>query len=72
MSEPINSDFIGLDWSGFDPKSTPYVEEAVELRDSNMAPDQKYTMNSKSWQKVREKVGKEERTKSNPNHKVSI
>ena len=37
-------------------KSTPYTEEAVELQDSNMAPDQIYTINSKSWQKVRKKV----------------
>ena len=41
---------ILLDWSGVDltPKSTPYAEEAVELQDSNMAPDQIYTINSKS------------------------
>ena len=38
------------------PKSTPYAEEAVELQDSNMAPDQIYTINSKSWQKVRKNV----------------
>ena len=65
---------ILLDWSGVDltPKSAPYVEKAVELQDSNMAPDQIYTINSKSWQKVREKVRKEERTKLTPNHKASI
>ena len=44
----VLSDLIGLDWTGFDPKSTPYTEEAVELQDSNMAPDQIYTINSKS------------------------
>ena len=53
---------ILLDWTGVDltPKSTPYPEEAVELQDSNMAPDQIYTINSKSWQKMRKKVRKEE------------
>ena len=37
---------ILLDWSGVDltPKSTPYAEEAVELQDSNMTPDQIYTI----------------------------
>ena len=37
---------IPLDWSGVDltPKFTPYAEEAVELQDSNMAPDQIYTV----------------------------
>jgi hypothetical protein len=54
------------------PKSTPYAGEAVELQDSNMAPGQIYTINSRSWQKVRKKVRKEERTKSTPNHKASI
>jgi hypothetical protein len=65
---------ILLDWTGVDliPKSTPYAEEAVELQDSNMTPDQIYTINSKSWQKVRKKVRKEERTKSTLNHKASI
>jgi hypothetical protein len=35
---------ILLDWTGVDliPKSTPYAEEAVELQDSNMTPDQIY------------------------------
>ena len=48
---------ILLDWSGVDlgVKSTPYAEEAVELQDSNMTPDQIYTINSKSWQKVRKR-----------------
>ena len=52
---------ILLDWTGVDltPKSTPYAEEAVELQDSNMTPDQIYTINSKSWQKMRKKVRKE-------------
>ena len=54
------------------PKSTPYAGEAVELQDSNMTPDQIYTINSKSWQKMRKKVRKEERTKSTLNHKASI
>ena len=65
---------ILLDWTGVDltPKSTPYAKEAVELQDSNMALDQIYTINSKSWQKVRKKVMKEERTKSALNHKASI
>jgi len=54
------------------PKSTPYAEEAVELQDSSMTPDQIHTINSKSWHKVRKKVGKEERTKSTPNYKASI
>ena len=65
---------ILLDWTGVDltPKSTPYPEEAVELQDSNMAPDQIYTINSKSWQKMRKKVRKEECTKSTPNYKASI
>ena len=54
------------------PKSTPYVEEAVELQDSNMTPDQIYTINRKSWQKVRKKVRKEEYTKLTPNYKASI
>jgi len=65
---------ILLDWSGVDltPKSTPYAEEAVELQDSKMAPDQIYTINSKSWQKVRKKVRKEEHTKLTPNYKASI
>jgi hypothetical protein len=64
---------ILLDWGGVDltPKSTPYAEKAVELQDSNMAPDQIYTINSKSWQKVRKKVRKEERTKLTPNYKAS-
>jgi hypothetical protein len=44
-------------------KSTPYAKEVVELQDSNMTPDQTYTINSKSWQKVRQKVRKEEHTK---------
>jgi hypothetical protein len=39
-------------------KSTPYAEKAVELQDSNMALDQIYTINSKSWQKVKKKVRK--------------
>ena len=65
---------ILLDWTGVDltPKSTPYAEEVVELQDSNMAPDQIYTINSKSWQKVRKKVRKEECIKLTLNHKVSI
>jgi len=44
---------ILLDWSGVEltPKSTPYAKEAVELQDSKMAPDQIYTINSKSWQR---------------------
>ena len=65
---------ILLDWSGVDltPKSTPYAEKAVELQDSNMAPDKIYAINSKSWQKVRKKVRKKERTKLTPNHKASI
>jgi hypothetical protein len=65
---------ILLDWTGVDltPKSTPYAEEAVELQDSNMTPDQIYTINSKSWQKLRKKVRKEERTKLTLNHKASI
>ncbi|XTI94811.1 hypothetical protein V2W45_978028 [Cenococcum geophilum] len=42
---------ILLDWSGVDltPKSTPYAKKLVELQDSNAAPDQIYTINSKSW-----------------------
>jgi hypothetical protein len=62
-----------LDWSGVDltPKSTPYAEEAVELQDSNMTPDQIYTINSKSWQKVKKKARNKERTKSALNHKDS-
>ena len=65
---------ILLDWTGVDltPKSTPYAEEVVELQDSNMAPDQIYTINSKSWQKVRKKVRKEECIKLTLNYKVSI
>ena len=65
---------ILLDWSGVDltPQSTPYAEEAVELQDSNMTPDQIYTINSKSWQKIRKRVREEECTKSTPNHKASI
>jgi len=65
---------ILLDWTGVDltPKSTPYAKEAVELQDSNMAPDQIYTINSKSWQKVRKKVRREERTRLTLNHKASI
>ena len=65
---------ILLDWTGVNltPKSTPYAKEAVELQDSNMALDQIYTINSKSWQRVREKVRKEERTKLTPNYKASI
>ena len=45
-----NSAVILLDWSGVDltPKPTPYAEKAVELQDSNMAPDQIYIINSKS------------------------
>jgi hypothetical protein len=45
---------ILLDWSGVDltPKSTPYAKKLVELQDSNAAPDQIYTINSKSWQQV--------------------
>ena len=41
---------ILLDWSGVDltPKSTPYAKKLVELQDSNAAPDQIYTINSKS------------------------
>ena len=64
---------ILLDWSGVDltPKSTLYAE-VVELQDSNMTPDQIYTINSESWQKVRKKVRKEERTKSTLDHKASI
>jgi hypothetical protein len=34
-----NSDLVGLEWSGFDPKSTPYAKKLVELQDSNAAPD---------------------------------
>ena len=51
---------ILLDWTRVDltPKSTPYAEEAVELQDSNMAPNQIYTINSKSWQKMRKKLRK--------------
>ena len=51
------SSVILLDWSGVDltPQSTPYAEEAVELQDSNMTPDQIYTINSKSWQKIRKR-----------------
>ena len=51
---------ILLDWTGVDltPKSTPYAEDAVELQDSNMAPDQIYTINSKSWQKIGRRVRK--------------
>ena len=65
---------ILLDWTGVDltPKSTPYAEEVVELQDSNINPDQIYTINSKSWQKVRKKVRKEERTKLTLNYKDSI
>ena len=42
---------ILLDWGGVDltPKSTPYAKKLVELQDSNAAPDQIYTINSKSW-----------------------
>jgi hypothetical protein len=67
------SPVILLDWTGVDltPKSTPYAAEAVELQDSNIAPDQIYTINSKSWQKVKKKVRNKERTKSTPNHKAS-
>ena len=45
---------ILLDWSGVDltPKSTPYAKKLVELQDSNAAPNQIYTINSKSWQRV--------------------
>jgi hypothetical protein len=65
---------ILLDWSGVDltPKSTPYAEEAVELQDSNKNPDQIYTINSKSWQKIRKKVKKEEYTKLTQNYKAFI
>ena len=65
---------ILLDWTGVDltPKSTPYAEEVVELQDSNINPDQIYTINSKSWQKVRKKVRKEECTKLTLNYKDSI
>jgi len=65
---------ILLDWTGVDltPKSTPYTEEVVELQDSNINPDQIYTINSKSWQKVRKKVRKEERIKLTLNYKASI
>jgi hypothetical protein len=65
---------ILLDWSGVDltPKSTPYAEEVVELQDSNINPDQIYTINSKSWQRVRKKVRKEEYTKLTLNYKASI
>jgi len=65
---------ILLDWIGVDltPKSTPYAKEVVELQDSNMAPDQIYTINRKSWQKVRKKLRKEERIKLALNYKVSI
>ena len=45
---------ILLDWSGVDlnPKSTPYAKKLMELQDSNAAPDQIYTINSKSWHQV--------------------
>jgi len=65
---------ILLDWSGVDltPKSTPYAKKLVELQDSNAAPDQIYTINSKSWQKIRKKERKEEYTKLTLNYKASI
>ena len=34
------------------PKSTPYAKKLVELRDSNAALDQIYTVNGKSWHRV--------------------
>ena len=45
---------ILLDWSGVDltPKSTPYAKKPAELQDSNAAPGQIYTINSRSWQRV--------------------
>ena len=54
------------------PKSTLYAEEVVELQDSNMALDQIYIINSKSWQKERKKVRKEKYIKLTLNHKASI
>jgi hypothetical protein len=56
---------ILLDWSGVDltPKSTPYAKKLVELQDSNAAPDQIYTINSKSWQQVGVQVRKEDSIK---------
>ena len=74
MLNTTRAPVILLDWSGVDltPKSTPYAEEAVGLQDSNMTPDQIYTINSKSWQNVKKKVRKEERTKLTLNHKASI
>jgi hypothetical protein len=74
VQAPIWCAVILLDWTGVDltPQSTPYAEEAVELQDSNMTPDQIYTINSKSWQKIRKRVREEEYTKSAPNHKASI
>ena len=69
-SEPV----VLLGWTGVDlgAKFTPYSEEAVELQDSNITPDQIYTINSKSWRKVRKKVRKEEYTKLTLNYKDSI
>ena len=45
---------ILLDWSGVDltPKSTLYAKKLVGFQDSNTAPDQIYTINSKSWQRL--------------------
>jgi len=50
----LSKSVILLDWSGVDltPKSTLYAKKLVELQDSNTAPNQIYTINSKSWQRV--------------------